>query len=267
MVVKAKDKTASIIEAILKENTGMSILDSGGAYGRNYERNQKRNFTKENACQVDISTWQDNEGKDQHELNISFNLYHYLNAYLDYDDMSSKLEDDFNKFADLSENEDKAWLTIMEEFADKYTNFGTTNTYNFDNILSQVIQYTAFSLTNDEYDIYILLQIHGGCDVRGGYTKPRILKVLDRDYFILAQNDCDAMCNNCGAHWYSDDGGYHWYIDYGGIIPQPKHQRLLPNTPKQQLVEKPLDKATMTKDGVLCPICNHKLSFGVSEGF
>ncbi len=213
-MVKTKDKTASIIEAMLKENTGAHFLDSGSAYGRNYERNQERDFAKENACQVSIDTWKDNEGKEQNDLSISFNLYHYLNAYLDYDDTCRKLKKEFDAFAELPENKDESWLGLMEEFADRFTNYGTTNTYNFDNILSQTIQYTMFSLTDDEYDVYILLQIHGGCDVRGGYTKPRIFKVTERDYFLMAMNNIYAYCNSKQGHnWQSDDSGYYFYFD------------------------------------------------------
>ena len=37
------------LTAMLQENTGRSMLDSGDAYGRNWQRNQTRDFRKESA--------------------------------------------------------------------------------------------------------------------------------------------------------------------------------------------------------------------------
>ena len=219
---------------MLKENTGSHFLDSGGAYGRNYERNQARDFSQEPACQVDI------QGD---EAMISYNLYHYLNNYLEYTPECAKLEAQFKAMADLPENRDTHWLALMETFADRFTNFGTTNTYNEETILSQVIQYTEFSLTDDEYDVYILLQIHGGCDVRGGYTAPRIFKVVDRDYFIMGRVNVDAWCPKCHNNWMSDDGGFHWWFD-GCSAPGPEF--------------------TIKDDKALCS-CGHEVTFSVRE--
>ena len=36
--------TAKIIYKMLTESTGKHMLDSGGAYGRHWERNQKKSF-------------------------------------------------------------------------------------------------------------------------------------------------------------------------------------------------------------------------------
>lgn len=47
----------------------------------------------------------------------------------------------------------------------------TINTYNGEDLLSQVLQYTLFSGDAGEF---VALQIHNGADVRGGYTKPHI---------------------------------------------------------------------------------------------
>ncbi len=46
--------TASVLAGMLREDTGKSLLDSGGAYGRNYERNQKRAFEKQPASVLNI---------------------------------------------------------------------------------------------------------------------------------------------------------------------------------------------------------------------
>jgi hypothetical protein len=45
---------------------------------------------------------------------------------------------------------------------------------------------------------YIILQVHGGCDARGGYTKPRVfsLDYEGRDGFVLASQRAWFSCSN-----------------------------------------------------------------------
>ncbi|MEM4036040.1 MAG: hypothetical protein QXU97_05480 [Fervidicoccaceae archaeon] len=90
----------------------------------------------------------------------------------------------------------------MQEFADEvlgekygYEVLGHWNTYNFEcNLLSQVLQGITFKV-GDDY--YVMLQVHNGCDVRGGYTKPRFFKLAVDEYDFY-----DAMCSvraSCGC--------------------------------------------------------------------
>jgi len=79
-----------------------------------------------------------------------------------------------------------------------------------------VIQAVSLLKNGDEYDVYVLLQIPQGCDVRGGYTKPRFFHIIDRDSFLMAMTDLNASCE-CGSV-YSDDSGYHWYDGNGHLI-------------------------------------------------
>ena len=55
----------------------------------------------------------------------------------------------------------------------------------------------------------IFLQIHGGADIRGGYTDVR---VFDCEETVELASDCGMECG-CG-HLYSDDAGYHWYDSF-----------------------------------------------------
>jgi len=239
------DKTADIIIAMLKENTGIHFLDSGGAYGRHYEKNQGRDFKSEKPCEAEINEWKDGNW----EVSLSYNIFHFLNNYLEHNKECEKLGKSFLEFCETPEYKDKAWLECMEAWAATVHEEGqhpspyTENTYNYDNLLSQVIQFTTFE---KQEKTYILLQIHGGCDERGGYTKPRIFLVPDTDYFRLAMFDVSAWCPKCHAHWYSDDSGYHFYND-----------------------EKDKPKWSETKYGkrtkaLKCP-CGGKIEFGVSE--
>ena len=219
----------------LKENTGASILDSGSAYGRNWEKNKERNFEKEDALTYSFET--NNDGSWW--LNVSLNVYHFLNAFCELDE---DLQKELEQIA--KDNPEESWFEVTKIFANKlvekgWQNEGITNTYNFDNILSQILQYTT--LTNPEGDYCVLMQIHNGCDCRSGYTKPIIYKLYEYDYFLMAMCDLDIYCKNHHV-WYSDDSGYNWYND------SDKLGKL--NNYKLQIC-----------DGKgFCPICNSELS-------
>ena len=72
-------KTAKeYITEMLKENTGEHFLDSGDAYGRNWETNQNKVFEDEPRVSYDI--WGE-------EINITVSVYHYLCELLDVDEL------------------------------------------------------------------------------------------------------------------------------------------------------------------------------------
>lgn len=195
-------KTEKVISEMLKEKTGIHFLDSGGAYGRHWEINQIRKFEDEPYAVVKFDTYGDGVS-----LEYTKNIFHYLVDALEY---SGKWTKKFNRFASRQCNEDKSWLELMEEFMDsaKEDSDGEVfNSYNDQNCLSQVIQFGRIEL--DEGAL-ILLQIHGGCDVRGGYTAPRCFFEKD-EWSTVRWADGFICCENNPDHrWYSDDA-YHWY--------------------------------------------------------
>ena len=199
--------TERIVHKMLIENTGAHILDSGDIYGRNWERNRMiKNFRKIPKVSVDV--W--SEG-----VSVYYNVFHYIVDHCEYD---PKLDREFHQFANSPEWEKEPWLVCMEGFVEEHLGlkegweWNTTNTYNYENILSQVLQFVMFTPTGDFYDsCYVILQTHNGCDVRGGYSTPHVFRVHDHDYFWLAQRDIYASCQKCGYYWMSDDAGYHWW--------------------------------------------------------
>ena len=233
---------------MLWENTGVHLLDSGDIYGRHWQKNRKiKDFKQLPALRVTV--WDDGE------INLSLNVFHYLTAFLACDKKSKGLERLFYVFAELPENLNMSWLGLMEEFAEKvlYNVFNfevhkVVNTYNYENLLSQVLQYLPFYDEND--DPYIILQIHNGCDVRGGYTKPRFFKILEEDYFYIAQHDVHASCDCCAV--YSDDAGYHWYLmDSGKEVELSELWKVVPKKPKPKSWEYKLK----------CPKCGKDVQF------
>ena len=182
------------ITQLLKENTGIHIMDSGMDKNRHWQKNQKTDFEKEPKVTLECS-----EG----EIIPTKSTYHFLLEVLSITAESLYLQKKFKALC--KKNGDSSYLWDMEEFAGQYKEKQTVNTYNGECLLSQTLQYVTFSW-EDKY--FLILQIHNGCDVRGGYTAPYIFEV-DEPYLSVA--NCAVSCE-CGNNWQTDDA-YHWYFD------------------------------------------------------
>jgi len=190
------------ITEMLKEPTGIGICDSGGAYGRHWQKNQLiKDFGELPRFGYTIY--------DDGHIQGTINIYHFLTERLVVDKLSNELTDVLNEpvpmrmaieeLIDYLEN--KEWEKVYGE-----------NSYNRESLLSQVIQYDI--MESPEGDFYVILQIHNGCDVRGGYTKPRVfaLKCIDDEYDLMRDHYMNARCDCEEAT--SDDCGYHWYDEF-----------------------------------------------------
>jgi hypothetical protein len=154
------------------------MCDSGGAYGRNWERNQSKtweDFTRE-PLTVEAHVYTHSE---PHELELmgTISLACYMENNLQYNPV---LQAAFDAYSE--QNPDEYDMSNMESFAEKYTfreKYSRTtvcNSYNEDNCLSQNIQFIEFSFGDEKC---VLLQVHGGCDARGGYTSPKAYTLRD----------------------------------------------------------------------------------------
>lgn len=274
--------TDSVLVEMLTENTGAHILDSGGAYGRNFERNQKRDLANEPEITADWSvypsenaTWEGAQDQTP-ELDLTFTLsvFHFLSERLDYE---PELDRWFAAFADTR---DGYWPEIIEEFFEKLnvrTGADVVNTYNGEDALSQVLQFgvAAYpdldSCESNELgygDQLIVLQIHGGCDVRGGYTEPRVFRSGDFALWDNAHADmsCDRSgdpplnpeqlnidgesvgAQDCNARWYTDDQ-CHWYDD--------ERQNRLEDYPCERGTVGKVGTVVVNEDAneAFCPVC------------
>jgi len=179
-----------LIKSMLLENTGKHFLDSGGTSGRAWQRNQGVIF--EDLKPVEVEIWAEND------VCITINLYHYLaNANLELDSICEefntlqKNSDNWNADGVLGEcygvsKEAEQFLThsITEYYESKHGNgaiyiadvevLNTWNTYNGESFLSQVLQGSYLTINGESY---VLFQIHGGADVRGGYTDAKLFKL------------------------------------------------------------------------------------------
>lgn len=266
-------ETEEKIIEMLTENTGTHFLDSGGVYGRNWERNKTKDFKKESEISLDV--YKDN-------VIITKNVFHYLVNHLDITKESKKYQRLFDLFegehysrylkqvSDKIDNyarakgyitkHDKTWTQVMEEFTDMHnTNeYGCkiTNTYNFDNLIGQTLQYCIFS---NEDGTFIILQLHNGCDVRGGYTEPKIFEINDFEEFIIDMTSITASCK-C-TRWDSDDSGYHWYLGEDYLYDGTKQLDLFCDTAKEIRTFEGVTEFDEENNKVTCKKCGQEIKF------
>lgn len=178
-----------IIFEMLTECTSVALCDSGGVrqadgttkqgYGRNWERNQARDLaTFQNEPDVMLE-FDDNGNVESYTISV----FHYLARQLDLDNICEK----FNKInCDVDNWDDDRFYGVSNEAGQFLDNLDkgemwaqeSFNSYNDESNLSQVIQGTYITINDTPY---LVLQIHGGCDVRGGYTNARLF-LLGNDY-------------------------------------------------------------------------------------
>tara|TARA_R110001583_G_scaffold124241_1_gene275688 strand:+ start:596 stop:1231 length:636 start_codon:yes stop_codon:yes gene_type:complete len=183
--------TQKLVYAMLTENTGSHMLDSGGAYGRNWSRNQAKtieDFNNEQPQAIEKSEWTDKDGETHTKYERTVSVFHYLSE-LELDHLC----EEFNqKNTDCKDWEGDSCCGVSQAGADFLELIGCDvisklmkskcqfNTYNGDSDLSQILQGAWLDMDGE---MYLLLQIHGGCDARGGYTDAKLFKVQD-DWMI-----------------------------------------------------------------------------------
>lgn len=209
------------IAAMLTENTGTHMLDSGGANGRNWQRNAQMTldaFKARPSATVEIYR-SDRYDTPSIELIPTVDLFHKLTSgviYLDdlCNDFNAMPVDDWNGDQYGVSAAGSEWLELHGFECDDTDGF---NTYNWENNFSQVLQGTFVKLHGEE--LYVLLQIHGGADVRGGYTDAKLFKMSDY------AETYDLLTDNCGFGVETDDGEYiniswhgEWINNDGGCL-------------------------------------------------
>jgi hypothetical protein len=175
--------TEKIIFEMLTESTGEHFLDSGGAYGRHWQRNQKKSL---------------NDFKNEKYITFeddmaTKSLFHHLTESLTFNSkLTNKLNNWIKKDKYHYSDNPKGRCNDLESveqfiseiiYPDKKINCHYT--YNEDNVLSQDIQFIYSEIY--ETDI-IALSIHNGCDARGGFTNYKIFNV-DWDSFLSYSPD------------------------------------------------------------------------------
>lgn len=204
-----KMTTEYIIENMLKENTGINFMDSGGSNGRAWQRNQGVDFASQPEVEVDYE-WM-NEGD---RIDFTIDLYHFLNNNLTSDEITDEFNSRFNVMNDWDgygyglSIDASDWLASCFNLKGSDLSDGWYNSYNGESNLSQIIQFRYIG------NGYVILQVHNGCDVRGGYTDAKLFKLQGEGlyegvYGVITYPDgrgvdVDSMYN--GYSLTTDDG-------------------------------------------------------------
>lgn len=199
----------NLIASMLTENTGIAMMDSGGENGRAWQRNAGKtvaDFLKEPEVSHEVETYQLaslNPREVEHAITFSVSTFHYLTSgILELDALCDEFNTipakDWNGEAYGVSEKGEAWLK-----AHGFTYGQSWNTYNGEYTLDRVLQGTNLKKDGErdplEFPTYILLQIHGGADVRGGYTDAKMFKVnCDHGYGYL--NPCPDVSGEIDGH-------------------------------------------------------------------
>lgn len=195
-LLATSDVTANKLAEMFTENTGRHVLDSGSAYGRSWERNAgmvASDFLARPAVRYDAEYG-----------TITVDMFHFLNERLTY---VPTLTADFTAFD--ADRPDDLWSATLDAWLDGLgvapegddgfysdARWGF-NTYNFDDaLIDGTFAGVKFVYSGVEY---VALQVHGGCDVRGGYTAYKIF-TGDIESLIGDLSSATLQCPECGFY-------------------------------------------------------------------
>jgi len=168
------------------------ILDSGSAYGRNWER-RRQMWSQVDPRDVPSARLEVDES--YHYFRPHIDTFQYLRAGFERD---RKVDIDFHRFANSPKWKRESWWDCLYAWAEErdYGVETTFNTYNDEyDLLDQILQGAIITLdTRDGGDwlyaepddpVRVWLQTHNGCDVRGGYSEPHIFKPSEELDYVL----------------------------------------------------------------------------------
>ena len=181
MITAERLSTEDVVAGMLTENTGASLLDSGSYYGRHWEANQGLtvdDFRNAPRAVLDGDT-------------VTVSVFHHMVNHLDY---NRELDAQLSAFIDGSDygyyEGVPAWL---ESLGVAERDIFSWNNYEVDgDLLSQTLQ--GWTVTFPDGITRDIVQVHGGCDVRGGYTRPRVFDTWDDGWMV-----CDSWDVQCGG--------------------------------------------------------------------
>jgi hypothetical protein len=210
-----------VIRAQLTENTGAHFLDSGSHYGRHYERNQTdppweqpewdvqdgyvihnvyhymdRVLSRSRACvSLEAALYAFGYTDDRRRESWPRTMEAFAESLLE-----GNVHDDDLRDLGLPQPMVDHVLGIQHELQPdrarrrRGTHNTTPFTYNTYNggchDLSQVLQGANIGGPHAEY---VMLQVHGGADMRGGYTGPRVYEATSG----LPPLELEYMCDRC----------------------------------------------------------------------
>ena len=188
----------------------------------------------------------------------TIDLFHFLADRLMITPESEELEKKFEQYD--KEHPDESYLEEMEDFANQENDEDEgeviiENSYERESALSQGIQYAIFHKNGKTF---VILQIHNGADIRGGYTKPYIFEINDETSLL---DDGYIYAYVGDKYWESYDGGYNWEFK-GTHYPSDEAQGN-PDIPRSNEYPRSWE---ITKEGVFYKPTGEPISFSSHMG-
>ena len=174
---KTTSNTKDLIFSMLTENTGVHMCDSGGDKGRMWQRNANKFLADFEAEPQELYQYD----PKYNEIYRTVSVFHYLTHNLEVDSLAFEFNErntkpkdwdaEYNGDASIYGVGWSAWDYLTEFYEVEVSR--SWNTYNGESDLSQILQGANLTINNEHY---ILIQIHGGADARGGYTDAKLFK-------------------------------------------------------------------------------------------
>lgn len=202
-------KTDNELFMLFKENTGIHLLDSGGSSGRHWQNWQG---AKLEAALVMPEGFHHYDKTTPEYSYFTLSSFHYLRKNLRVTQRAESLTKNFVKFV-MSKpvgsayyNSDKT-LTEFLELVFPRTEVEGYLTYNYENFLDQDFKWYELK-QGDEFEPKIIaLSIHGGADIRSGYTG-YVFFEANHSYWAHGITDLILECPKC-----KETGFISGYVD------------------------------------------------------
>ena len=193
-----KMTTDQVVRYMLKEPVSRSIVDSGSAYGYNFEREVNTTERIKGKFYVYQSS---PEEPGRLWANFTINLYHWMIQNLEFDAeltslmgyKASELVPEHASNLELAE----AFACWLQESRNPGVDTCTEYTYHIEHHLSQDVHYTLMALDWTREPSRVVLSVHGGCDARGGFTFPVVFR-LRNGFHEFYESMCLNETRICG---------------------------------------------------------------------
>ena len=191
-------RTQKVLHSMFMEDAGGHMLDSGDFYGRAGDAYRE---TPDLRAEPKAAAHGDDDG----DVAVRRSTFHMLDSALEF---SEELDRRLDRYcARVDTDGSKKWTELAEGFAaenDKGSHWdpGENNTYYFDNPLDAAFEWFEFDATvsaglgtgERKRVRAALVQVHLGCDIRGGYGRPRAFVVRHGESLRRCTKSFNASC-------------------------------------------------------------------------
>lgn len=198
MDTKQYVNTMNIVATMLRENTGMDMLDSGMDNNRKWQQLAEVDFAQTPRATLDSDGY--TKSFFWHLVDTIDGIYSEVDGdWLDYLAYAKEI----NKYVD--------WYDVWQDWIEArgYKITLTENSYNGNSTTDGGCQ--VYEIRIDRHERVTAISTHNGCDIRGGYATPRIITNTWEDV-LCGMSDGTIKCTSCTWSATTEDN-YHWYVD------------------------------------------------------